>query len=128
MRCGSRRESARAARRPGCAQAEGVGNMLDAISAKELDWYAEDDSVLIVDLRPRQEYRAGHIRGAVNVPQSELDVWLPDRRRTIVLYCDRGALSMAVARELADQGYRVKSVVGGFQAYRGRKIVRGWGE
>ena len=32
---------------------------------------------------------------------------------------------MAVGRRLSEQGYRVKSVVGGFHAYRGTQIVTG---
>lgn len=102
--------------------------MLDTISAKELDWYAEyaeDGGVLLVDLRPREEYLAGHVRGAVNVPQGRFGRIWPERNQTVVLYCDRGALSMAVARDLAARGCRVKSVVGGYSAYRGSKIVTG---
>lgn len=99
--------------------------MLDTVPAKELDRYAEEKTALVIDLRSRQEYLAGHIRGAVNVPNGRFGTNWPERNRTLVLYCDRGALSMVVARKLAEKGYQVKSVVGGFQAYRGAKMVRG---
>lgn len=98
---------------------------MDTISAKELDWYAQDGTFLIVDLRPRQDYARGHIRGAVNVPYGRFGTQLRDREKdTIILYCERGALSMAVARDLERQGYRTKSVVGGIHAYRGKNLVR----
>ena len=98
--------------------------MLDTISAKELDWYIEDGSFWLIDLRSEEEFREMHIRNAVNIPQGELrpGQHLP-RHIPLILYCERGALSMAVARRLAAKGYRVKTVVGGIRAYRGRYLV-----
>lgn len=97
--------------------------MLDTVSAKELDWYAEDDSVLMIDLRSREEYAEGHICGAANAPLGDFSNIRLDRKKTLLLYCDRGARSMAVGRELSARGYRVKSVVGGIGAYRGRRMT-----
>lgn len=99
--------------------------MLETVPAKLLDVYAQEENALVIDLRSPKEYQSGHIRGAVNVPMGQFaDEW-PERGRTLVLYCDRGAMSMAVGRGLSEQGYRVKSVVGGFHAYRGTQIVTG---
>lgn len=39
------------------------------------------------------------------------------RNRTLILYCDRGGLSMKAAKELIEMGYNAKSVVGGIEAY-----------
>lgn len=99
--------------------------MLETVPAKLLDAYAQDERVLVIDLRLPKEYRLGHIRGAVNVPMGQFVNDWPDRTRPLVLYCDRGAMSMAVGRRLSERGYRVKSVVGGFYAYRGTQIVTG---
>ena len=94
---------------------------METISAKELEWYAREGEALIIDLRSRDEFMRGHVPGAVNVPQGKFYGELRGRKRQpVVLYCDRGALSMAVARELERQGYHTKSIVGGFLAYRGR--------
>lgn len=98
---------------------------MDTISAKELDWYVQDGTVLIVDLRPAWDYARGHIRGAINVPHGMFGSELKTYKGEIILYCERGALSMAVARELEQQGFCTKSVVGGFRAYRGRNLERG---
>lgn len=98
---------------------------MDTISAKELDWYVQDGTFLIVDLRPPRDFVRGHIRGAVNVPHGMFGSELEKYKGEIVLYCERGALSMAVARELEQQGFRTKSVVGGIRAYRGRYLVNG---
>ena len=99
--------------------------MLETVPAKLLDAYAQDENALLIDLRSPKEYQSGHIYRAVNAPMGQfVDGW-PDRMRTLVLYCDRGAMSLAVGRKLSEQGYQVKSVVGGFHAYRGTQIVTG---
>ena len=88
------------------------------IAANELDRYVEDGEAFIIDLRMPEEYRRCHIKGAVNIPYGRLGQCreLP-RGRTLVLYCERGAVSMVAAKELA-RGYRVKTVIGGIHAYR----------
>ena len=43
--------------------------------------------------------------------------------KILVFYCDRGGASLKVAKELAVKGYRTRSVIGGFHAYRGRNLV-----
>ena len=99
--------------------------MLETVPAKLLDAYAQDENALVVDLRSSEEYQSGHMHGAVNAPMGQFEDGWPERAKTIVLYCDRGAMSMAVGRRLSEHGYRVKSVVGGFHAYRGTQIVTG---
>lgn len=98
--------------------------MLDTISAKELDWYIEDGSFWLIDLRSEEEFWELHIRGAVNLPQGKLrpGQHLP-QHVPLILYCERGALSMETARRFAEKGYRVKTVVGGIRAYRGKYLV-----
>lgn len=92
--------------------------MMETISAKELDHYAREGRFLIIDLRTREEFLQGHVQGAVNVPHGQFQGELYGRKNeTIILYCERGGLSMSVARELDRKGYRTKSVVGGFKAY-----------
>ena len=96
---------------------------METISAKELERLAADGGAVIIDLRSPNEYARGHVRGAVNVPQGNLSAGFPGRKdRPLVLYCERGALSMAVARELERRGYRTKSVVGGYRAISGGQI------
>ncbi|MCD7762077.1 MAG: rhodanese-like domain-containing protein [Lachnospiraceae bacterium] len=99
---------------------------MDTIPAKELDWYVNKKGYLIVDLRPYVEFEKGHIRGAVNVPEGRFGAWLrsSNRKEILILYCDRGAMSMSVARSLEEKGFRTKTVVGGIRAYRGGNLVR----
>ncbi|MDY3250062.1 MAG: rhodanese-like domain-containing protein [Candidatus Choladocola sp.] len=99
---------------------------METISAKELDRYVQKDGFYIVDLRSPAEFARGHIRGAANVPSGRFRKELEGmKNRAIILYCERGGFSMAVARELEKEGYHTISVVGGIRAYRGTNIVRG---
>jgi rhodanese-related sulfurtransferase/DNA-binding HxlR family transcriptional regulator len=62
---------------------------VEPLSAAELARRLARDEVVLLDVRPEQEYRAGHIAGARSAPLSELSGLLPDlpRRRAIVAYC-----------------------------------------
>ena len=94
------------------------------MSWKDVSKYIYYSDVLIVDLRDPGEYKKGHIRGAWNIPYEELENRkdLPDNK-ILVFYCDRGGASMVAAREFVRRGYRTRSVIGGFAAYRGRNLV-----
>lgn len=97
----------------------------ETIPAKELDrWVGEGR--IIIDLRSPEEYRQKHIKNAINLPYEEFWERFPfSREQELVLYCERGSVSMAAARELAARNYRVKTVVGGIRAYRGPYLVSG---
>lgn len=100
--------------------------VFEAIPAKDLNHIVEEGHGIIIDLRSEDEYREKHIRGAVNIPYEELEGYFPySTGQEIVLYCERGSVSMAAARALAADGYRVQSVVGGIHAYRGPYLVYG---
>ena len=97
--------------------------MVENISARELDSYVNAPGFMVIDLRTRKEYREGHIKGAVNVPSGEFGRKLPDLNTGLVLYCQRGGMSMAVARELSRKGYRVKNGSGRDPRVPGKKIL-----
>lgn len=98
---------------------------METISAREIDRYIYDKSYILIDVRRPSEYRKMHIRGAVCIPHEYLLERMKGLGQSIpILYCDRGGLSMQAARELEEHGYRVISVVGGIQAYRGRYLER----
>ena len=98
---------------------------LETISPKMLDYYVNQKQAFIIDLRSKDDYKRGHIRGAVSVPYEEGHfTYRPPGNKEIVLYCERGSVSLIVARELAKNGYRVRSVIGGLHAYRGNNLVK----
>ena len=95
----------------------------ETIPAKDIDRYVGQPGVFIIDLREREEFRSQHIRGAYNIPYEELDRYKGSfGSHTLILYCERGGTSLMAAKHLGDEGYHVKTVVGGILAYRGRYL------
>ncbi len=62
---------------------------IDEVTRDELLRRLEDGDVTVIDVRPREEYAAGHIPGAVSIPLDELAGRLAelDAGTTIVAYC-----------------------------------------
>ena len=97
---------------------------VETISAKMLDYYVGRKDALIIDLREKEEFNRSHVKGAVNIPYEETDGYTHfPRDKILVLYCDRGGASLSLARKLARKGHMTRSVIGGFEAYRGRNLV-----
>ena len=63
----------------------------------------------IVDVRSPQEYREGHIDGAINLPEynirRNLQNILPDKNQLIILYCSVGERSKMAQNKLKRLGY-----------------------
>lgn len=74
------------------AAAEILGSPDDAITRDELIRRHETGQITLIDVRPHEEYRAGHIPGAINIPVAELADRLAElpADHDIVAYC-RGA-------------------------------------
>ena len=98
----------------------------ETIGAKDIDNYIGRDNVQIIDLREPEEYREGHIPTAINIPYREFENKMSQLSLSgqFILYCDRGNLSLLLARDLSKDGYQMKTIYGGMRAYRG-KVVRG---
>lgn len=62
---------------------------LEPVPARELLDRAKKGLVTVLDVRPPEEYAAGHVPGAVNIPVHELERRLAElpRRREVVAYC-----------------------------------------
>jgi phage shock protein E len=70
-------------------------------------WVAQEGALLL-DVRSEQEFAAGHLPGAVNVPVSQLAAQLgtlSDRRRPVVVYCASGVRSTRAASVLREAGF-----------------------
>lgn len=65
---------------------------------------------VLVDVREKEEFRAGFIPGAIHVPRSHLEMQaeqrLPEKSAEIVLYCAGGNRSGFAAKTLAELGYQ----------------------
>lgn len=97
---------------------------IETISAKMLDYFIDRSDSVIIDIRDPDSYRKSHIRGAINYPYEELNsIQNLPKDKLLIFYCQRGGSSMSAARLFLRKGYRTRSLVGGFEAYRGRNLV-----
>jgi rhodanese-related sulfurtransferase len=94
---------------------------LEAVDAAELMERLNDGSVIVLDVRPEEEYRAGHIPGALSMPVDALEAALQTlpRDREIVAYC-RGPYCVFSDKAVALLGSR------GFRARRLRQGLPDW--
>jgi rhodanese-related sulfurtransferase len=85
------------------------------------DWrrLGRGDAV-VIDVREPEEYAAGHVPGARNVPLSRLRERYGElpREREVWLVCGVGQRAYYATRFLAQHGYRVRNLSGGFTTYR----------
>lgn len=84
---------------------------IEAMGAAELAERLDEGDLLMIDLRPTEEFEAAHIPGAVSMPARELEARMGElpEDRTIVVYC-RGpycATAAQAVRMLRDRGYDV---------------------
>lgn len=79
----------------------------------------DPNTVTLLDLREPADFAAHPVEGAINAPLDPLAHVLKTvpEDRTVVVYCAQGWWSEEVAEILADRGYDVASLYGGFQGY-----------
>jgi rhodanese-related sulfurtransferase len=104
------------------------------VTLAEMRRLVRDPDVVVLDVLSREAYAAGHLPDAINIPLPEIParalVELPDRSRTVVVYCGgptcpMGSQAMSLLEEM---GYtRVRHFPGGVQAWRdaGLRVQQG---
>jgi len=95
---------------------------VEQLSAADLHQRMTRGDVVVLDVRPEREYRAGHIRGAQSVPLAALASFAPKlpRRRQIVAYC-RGPYCVFAddaVRLLQGRGLKARRLDVGFPEWR----------
>ena len=95
---------------------------LEPVPAKELLARARKGLVTVLDVRPSEEYAAGHVPGAINIPIQELEKRLGElpKRREIVAYC-RGPyclMSFEAVAKLRKKGLRARRLEAGLPEWR----------
>jgi len=104
---------------------------VEQLSADELEQRLARGDVVVLDVRPRREYEAGHIVGARSAPLSMLDNLAPKfpKRREIVAYC-RGPYCVYAddaVRLLRSRGLKARRLDVGYPEWRraGRPVEVG---
>ena len=86
-----------------------------------------NQGALVLDLRPAEQYAAGHISGARQLTAEQLpkaaDTFKRFREKPVVVYCDAGSLGASAVKKLAAQGFtKVASLQGGLGAWRAENL------
>ena len=75
---------------------------------------------VLVDVRRPDEFAAGHLPGAVNIPLADLRARMAGlpRDRTVLTYCGVGQRAYYAARALTQHGCTARLLPGGYETYR----------
>jgi molybdopterin/thiamine biosynthesis adenylyltransferase/rhodanese-related sulfurtransferase len=102
----------------------GVRKRIKEISLEELKRRVEQrEPYTIIDVREKEEFRAGYVPGALSIPRGFLEIQIegrvPDRNAKVVVYCAGGVRSALAAATLAELGYtNVESANPGFVRWK----------
>lgn len=95
---------------------------LEPVPAREVLTRVKKGLVTVLDVRPAEEYAAGHLPGALNVPLDRLEKYLAKlpRRKEVVAYC-RGPyclMSFEAVEKLRKRGFKAKRLEDGYPEWR----------
>ncbi|MCJ0932530.1 CoA-disulfide reductase [Virgibacillus halodenitrificans] len=92
---------------------------VDTVQWHEIDGILADGGTLI-DVRKPEEWENGHITGATSIPLDELRDRLTElpKEETIYVNCQVGLRGYIAARILAENGFKVKNLDGGWKTYQ----------
>ena len=95
---------------------------LEPVSRAELVSRLQDGNAVLLDVRPEDEFKLGHVPGALNIPLAKLEERLSELRtdREIIAYC-RGPycmLSFAVVAALRAKGFTARRLEDGLPEWQ----------
>ncbi len=99
-----------------------VKDSLEPIPREELLERARDGLITVLDVRPAEEYAAGHVPGAINISLNELEERLEefDEKQEIVAYC-RGphcVLAFDAVAKLREKGLKARRLEDGYPEWK----------
>jgi rhodanese-related sulfurtransferase len=97
-----------------------------SLSSRELTALVNSEQGLVLDIRTQKDFAAGHIVGALHIPQdkvssrvTELDKY---KAKTIIVVDAMGQHSGAVCRDLKKAGFNAAKLSGGLATWRGDNL------
>ena len=75
---------------------------------------------ILLDVRSKQEYMEGHLKGAINIPDYEIDKRvqdeIPKKNQQIIIYCQYGERSRNVYNKMKNMNYtNIYNLSGGLE-------------
>ncbi len=101
-------------------------NSLESVSIDELSERLKQQDILLLDVRPADEYEQGHIRSSISIPSEELTEKLRDlpKDKQIIAYCRGPLCAMAddAVQILQNHGFQSVRLAGGFPEWASRGL------
>ena len=101
------------------------------VDVKTFDEMRAARDTVVLDVRTREEYDAGHIPGAVLIDATEPDfaqqVARLDKQKTYLVHCGTGRRSVMACNKMGDAGFtRLHNLLGGMRAWRqaGKEVAK----
>jgi adenylyltransferase/sulfurtransferase len=87
------------------------------------DLVESNGKYVLLDVREKEEYREGHLEGAISLPRGFLEIkvedTVPNKSTPVVAYCAGGVRSLLAAKAMKEMGYKeVISMSGGYAAWK----------
>ena len=112
----------------------------EMISSRKIDYYVNDPYVTIIDIRLKEKFLHSRIKEAIHYEYNRLvddinNIYIccyiffvfrkifSDKGKIYIFYCDKGAMSLVICEKMSGLGYICKTVVGGFEAYKGMCVI-----
>src|SRR4026208_1484175 len=93
------------------------------VSAQQVNELLKNNgkSPVLLDVRESDEWRQGHLEGAIPLPRGFLEIKveaaIPDKNTPIIAYCAGGVRSLLAVKVMREMGYQnVTSMAGGYGA------------
>ena len=108
---------------------DGLAHAGDITQRELLQRLDRNDAPVIIDVRKPDEYSAGHVPGATNIPHTEIAGRLNeldgDKHKELVVYCESGRRAAIAQGILEKAGFtKVRHLEGDMQSWRERGLPR----
>ncbi len=95
---------------------------IEMISPEDAKAKHDKGGVIFLDCRTEDEFKAGHIPGAMHIPRGLLEFKIeskvPDKNAEIIVYCKSGARASLATNNLVRMGYKnAENLDGGWKAW-----------
>jgi rhodanese-related sulfurtransferase len=98
----------------------------NSLSTAEATNMMNNESAVVLDIRPAAEFKTGHITSAINIPSTKLKDQMKTleihKSNPIILVCKTGMTSGASAKELQKEGFNVYKMQGGIAEWQGANL------
>lgn len=100
------------------------GKKQEAITTSQLARLKAEQTIELLDVRTNQEYQAGHIQGARNIPLNQIKTFKGNQKKTYYVICHSGLRSKRACQHLNAMGYQTVNVKGGMSRWQGPQITK----